>query len=54
MPATKDHLDFETAIANEYLCLVQVLEMPPDSAFVNNADSNSDCQVCGRGRGDGH
>jgi hypothetical protein len=29
MPATKDHLDFfETAIANEYLCLVQVLEMP--------------------------
>ena len=34
MPATKDHLDFfETAIANEYLCLVQVLEMPADSAF---------------------
>jgi hypothetical protein len=34
LPATKAHLDFlETAIANEYLCLVQVIEMPVGATY---------------------
>ena len=34
LPATNAHLQFlETAIANEYLCWVQVLEMPADGVL---------------------
>lgn len=35
VPALKAHLEmFETAIANEHLCLIEVLEMPGNSALV--------------------
>lgn len=34
LPATKAHLNFlETAIANEYLCWVQVIEMPVGATY---------------------
>ena len=34
LPATKAHLDFlETAIANEYLYLVQVIEIPVSAVY---------------------